>query len=73
MCVRVRESVCVGVCVCVKETDLDSARVEPPRDQHVDQRAGRGPARHAEQGQIDGLLNQLPYKCYLEAVASVGD
>ena len=26
----------------------------------------------ATQGQIDGLFSQLPYKCYLEEVASVG-
>ena len=25
------------------------------------------------QGQIDGLLSQLPFKCYLPEVASVGD
>ena len=25
------------------------------------------------QGQIDGFLSQLPYKCRLEEVASVGD
>ena len=27
----------------------------------------------ATQGQIDGLCSQLPYKCHLEEVASVGD
>ena len=26
----------------------------------------------ATQGQIDGFISQLPYKCYLEEVASVG-
>ena len=31
------------------------------------------PALEATQGQIDGFSSQLPYKCYLEAVASVGD
>ena len=31
------------------------------------------PALEATQGQMDGFLIQLPYKCYLEAVASVGD
>ena len=25
------------------------------------------------QGQIDGFFNQLPFKCYLPEVASVGD
>ena len=27
----------------------------------------------ATQGQIDGFFSQLPYKCYLEEFASVGD
>jgi len=27
----------------------------------------------ATQGQMDGFFSQLPYKCYLEEVASVGD
>jgi hypothetical protein len=27
----------------------------------------------AHQGQMDGLFSQLPYKCHLEEVASVGD
>jgi len=27
----------------------------------------------ATQGQIDGFFSQLPYKCNLEEVASVGD
>jgi hypothetical protein len=27
----------------------------------------------ATQGEIDGSFSQLPYKCYLEEVASVGD
>jgi len=27
----------------------------------------------ATQGQIDSFFSQLPYKCYLEEVASVGD
>ena len=31
------------------------------------------PALEATQGQIDGLCSQLPYKCYLFEVASVGD
>ena len=30
-------------------------------------------ALEATQGQIDGGFSQLPYKCYLEEVASVGD
>jgi hypothetical protein len=30
-------------------------------------------ALEATQGQIDGCLSQLPYKCHLEEVASVGD
>jgi len=30
-------------------------------------------ALEATQGQMDGFLGQLPYKCYLEEVASVGD
>ena len=31
------------------------------------------PALKATQGQMDGFFNQLPYKCHLEKVASVGD
>ena len=31
------------------------------------------PTLETIQGQIDGLFSQLPYKCYLEDVASVGD
>ena len=27
----------------------------------------------ATQGQMDGFLSQLPYKCHLEEVVSVGD
>ena len=27
----------------------------------------------ATQGQMDGFLSELPYKCYLEEVASVED
>jgi len=30
-------------------------------------------ALEATQGQIDGFFSQLPYKCHLEEVASVGD
>jgi len=30
-------------------------------------------ALEATQGQIYGFFSQLPYKCYLEEVASVGD
>jgi len=30
-------------------------------------------ALEATQGQNDSFLSQLPYKCYLEEVASVGD
>jgi len=30
-------------------------------------------AMEATQGQIDGFFSQLPYKCHLEEVASVGD
>ena len=32
-----------------------------------------GTAQKATQGQNDSFVCQLPYKCYLEAVASVGD
>jgi len=35
--------------------------------------AGRGTTLEATQWQIDGFFSQLPYKCYLEEVASVGD
>ena len=31
------------------------------------------PALEATQGQMNGCLRQLPYKCHLEEVASVGD
>ena len=31
------------------------------------------PALEATQGQMDGFFSQLPYKCYLEEVASVGN
>ena len=30
-------------------------------------------ALEATQGQMDGFFSQLPYKCHLEEVASVGD
>ena len=30
-------------------------------------------ALEATQGQLDGSFSQLPYKCHLEEVASVGD
>ena len=30
-------------------------------------------ALEATQGQIDSFFSQLPYKCHLEEVASVGD
>ena len=30
-------------------------------------------ALEATQGQIDSFFSQLPYKCYLKEVASVGD
>ena len=30
-------------------------------------------ALEATQGQMDGFFSQLPYKCHLEKVASVGD
>jgi len=33
----------------------------------------REAALEATQGQMDGFFSQLPYKCYLEEVASVGD
>jgi len=32
-----------------------------------------GAALEATQGQMDGFFSQIPYKCYLEEVASVGD
>jgi len=32
-----------------------------------------GAALEATQGQMDSFFSQLPYKCYLEEVASVGD
>ena len=31
------------------------------------------PALEATQGQMDGFISQIPYKCHLEEVASVGD
>ena len=31
------------------------------------------PALEATQGQMDGSFSELPYKCHLEKVASVGD
>ena len=34
---------------------------------------GTGPTLEATQGQNDSFFSQLPYKCYLEEVASVGD
>jgi len=37
------------------------------------QRLDPKPALEATQGQMDGFLSQLPYKCHLEEVASVGD
>jgi len=33
----------------------------------------RNAALEATQGQLDGLCSQLPYKCHLEEVASVGN
>ena len=36
-------------------------------------RQGQGTALEATQGQMDGLFSQLPYKCHLEEVASVGE
>ena len=30
-------------------------------------------ALEATQGQMDGFFSQLPYTCYIEEVASVGD
>ena len=33
----------------------------------------RPSALEATQGQMDGFFSQLPYKCHLEEVASVGD
>ena len=32
-----------------------------------------GSTLEATQGQMDGVFSQLPYKCHLEEVASVGD
>jgi len=45
---------------------IDGARRSPS---HSHFRA----ALEATQGQIDGVFSQLPYKCYLEEVAFVGD
>ena len=36
-------------------------------------RGRQTPALEATQGQMVGLLSQLPYKCHLEEVVSVGD
>ena len=89
MCVRERESVCVRECVCEREREagregwresvgerecvreifrrqLSSSPAELRRVQN-------GPILEATQGQIDGLFSQLPYKCHLEEVTSVGD
>jgi len=33
----------------------------------------RGAALEATQGHMHGFFSQLPYKCHLEEVASVGD
>ena len=54
----------------------------PHPDRHVPLRGGRRSsipfiifdfALEATQGQIQGFVSQLPYKCHLEEVASVGD
>ena len=36
-------------------------------------RAALAAALEVTQGQMDGFLSQLPFKCHLEEVASVGD
>jgi len=40
---------------------------------HLEGRDGTPAALEATQGQNDSFFFQLPYKCYLEEVASVGD
>jgi len=45
----------------------------PKPERHEPGCEGRGTALEATQGQNDSFFSQLPYKCYLEEVASVGD
>ena len=46
----------------VSPTSPSPTRISPPP-----------PALEATQGQIDGFFSQLPYKCYQNQVAYVGD
>ena len=53
----------------------DPLRLEAgERDAHQGQRTPhQGSTPETTQGQIDGFLSQLPFKCYLSEVASVGE
>ena len=52
--------------------------LQPPLPEDADEDDWHSPrafpaALEATQGQNDSFFSQLPYKCYLEEVASVGD
>ena len=53
-----------------KPTDFEEP-AEQARMRNI--RSRKGAALEATQGQIDGFFSQLPNKCHLEEVASVGD
>ena len=52
---------------------LDRARTPPRRSSGPRARLRCPSSLETTQGQMDGFFGQLPYKCYLEEVASVGD
>ena len=59
----------------------EDALMQVARNMRARTTAGRQPGRRIggnstlkkTQGQIDGFFSQLPFKCYLPEVASVGD
>jgi hypothetical protein len=48
-------------------------RIRPAGETRLGRISGLEAALEATQGQMDGFFSQLPYKCHLKEVASVGD
>jgi len=57
----------------IRYAAISGAVFLPERHSALPKRGGRIAALEATQGQMDGFFSQIPSKCYLEEVASVGD
>ena len=70
------------VCVCGRDRERESERERVSVFERARKEQRRlsgdltlepGAALEAAQGQNDSFFSQLPYKCYLKEIASVGD